>query len=444
MRAWWMACGALAAACAPAAAVQEAAGGEVTAFVGVNVVPMDAERVLEGYTVLVRGDRIEAVGPADRVRVPAGARRIDGAGRWLMPGLAEMHAHVPGPQAPPEAMEELMFLYVANGVTTIRGMLGAPSQLEVRERLASGAMLGPTFLVGAPSLNGNSAPDAATAERLVREHAAAGYDFLKLHPGLSRGAYDAILATAREVGTTWAGHVSEGVGIDHTLATRQSTIDHLDGYLPGALDPARRAALVDATRAAGTWNVPTMYLWESFLSADGPERWLALPEMRYASPAQREAWERQKRGIMAQQAQQGLTPEARREEIEGRCALLKALSEGGARILMGTDSPQLFNVPGFALHRELEVMAAAGMPPFRILESGTRNVGLYVSGDLGGDGRFGTVAPGMRADLLLLESNPLDDVANVARRAGVMVRGRWMPEEEIQRRLAEVEARHRG
>jgi imidazolonepropionase-like amidohydrolase len=423
----------------PAAA---AAQPGVTAFVDVDVVTMEGDQVLRGQTVLVRGDRIEAVAPAAMLPVPEGATRIDGRGRWLIPGLAEMHAHIPGAQATPAALEELMFLYVANGVTTIRGMLGAPNQLELRERTASGELLGPTILVGAPSLNGNSAPDAATAERLVREHHAAGYDFLKLHPGLGREAYDAIVATSRELGITWAGHVSEAVGIEHTLATRQSTVDHLDGYLPAASDPTRRDALVAATREAGVWNVPTMYLWESFLSTDGAERWLALPEMRYVSPQQREAWARQKANVEAQRA--AVPPADRAAEIEQRRLLLRALADGGARILMGTDSPQLFNVPGFALHRELAVMTEVGMSPHAILESGTRNVGRYVAEDLGGDGSFGTVTPGARADLVLLDADPLADVANVARRAGVMVRGRWLPEAEIQARLAEIEARHRG
>lgn len=413
---------------------------EVAAFVGVTVVPMDAERTLPGHTVVVRDGRIVEVGPSAAVAVPGGAVRIDGRGKFLMPGLAEMHAHVPGPQAPPEAMEELMFLYVANGVTTIRGMLGAPSQLEVRDRLARGEMLGPTFYVGAPSLNGTSAPDSETAERLVRAHALAGYEFLKLHPGLSRATYDRMAAVAREVGITWAGHVSQEVGIDHTLATRQSTIDHLDGYLPAAMEPGRMEALAAATREAGTWNVPTMYLWESFLSPEPAERWLALPEMRYVSQNQRDAWARQKAQMEAQQAGRPLAE--REAEIAARRRMLKGLADAGARLLMGTDSPQLFNVPGFALHRELEVMAASGLSPFQVLESGTRNVGRYVAEDLEEDGAFGTVAPGMRADLVLLDANPLEDVANVARRAGVMVRGRWLPEDDIRARLEAVAARH--
>ena len=201
------------------------------AFVDVTVLPMDRERVLTGQTVIVRDGRIAAVGPSASVRVPADAQRIDAKGKFLMPGLAEMHAHVLGPQQPEQLNRDLMFLYVANGVTTIRAMLGAPNQLVLREQLKKGEVLGPRMFVAAPSLNGNSAPNPDTAMKLVRAHKSAGYDLLKLHPGLSRATYDSIVAVARAVGITFGGHVSQQVGIDRTLEVRQSTIDHLDGYI---------------------------------------------------------------------------------------------------------------------------------------------------------------------------------------------------------------------
>src|SRR5688500_5287647 len=208
-----------------------AAADSVTAFVGVTVIPMDRERVLTEQTVVVRNGRIASVGPAARSNVPAGAVRIDGRGKFLMPGLAEMHAHVQGPQAvnSEELNRDIMFLYIANGITSIRAMLGAPNQLVLREQLNKGEILGPTMYVAAPSLNGQSAPDAATAERLVRAHKQAGYDLLKIHPGLNRAAYDAIVRTSREVGITWAGHVSAQIAVGHILDTKQSTLDHLDG-----------------------------------------------------------------------------------------------------------------------------------------------------------------------------------------------------------------------
>ncbi len=457
---------AMLASLATSALAQATAATQAVAFVDVNVIPMDRERVLERQTVVVRDGRIAEMGPSASIAVPAGALRIDARGKYLIPGLAEMHAHIPGANASEQAMRDLMFLYVANGVTTIRGMLGAPNQLDLRKKTASGDILGPTIYVGAPSLNGQSAASAATARALVREHKAAGYDLLKLHPGLTREVYDAIAETAREVGITFGGHVSQGVGIEHTIATRQSTVDHLDGYLEGSLpdsirrgmetgaipfgvvvrsvDDARLRDLARRTREAGVWNVPTAYLWESFFSAEAPEDMARRPEMRYASPQAVTAWTNQKRNRMQQDAQNNVSPDDAKAYLAARRRILKALGDAGAPLLMGTDSPQMFNVPGFALHREIGLMVEAGLTPYQVLESGTRNVATYAERDLKLDGRFGTVAVGNRADLMLLDGNPLTDIANVSRRSGVMVRGRWVSGQEIERGLEEIAGRLRG
>src|SRR5688500_10189737 len=196
----------LAGACTKAGAEQgPATQSQAVAFVGVTVIPMDRERVLENQTVVVRDGRIASVGPANRASIPADATRIDGRGKFLLPGLAEMHAHVPPQQGSEQVIKDIMFLYIANGVTSIRGMLGAPYQLQLRSRLASGEILGPTLYVGAPSINGNSAPDPATGARLVREHKQAGYDLLKIHPGPSRATYDSVAAVAAQVGISLGG-----------------------------------------------------------------------------------------------------------------------------------------------------------------------------------------------------------------------------------------------
>jgi imidazolonepropionase-like amidohydrolase len=122
--------------------------------------------------------------------------------------------------------------------------------------------------------------------------------------------------------------------------------------------------------------------------------------------------------------------------------MLKALADEGAPLLMGTDSPQIFSVPGFSLHRELALAVSAGLTPYQVLESGTRNVGRYAAEELKLDGRFGTVAVGSRADLVLLDANPLDDVGNLTRRAGVMVRGRWLTADELRAGLEEIASRY--
>jgi len=436
------------------------------AFVDVTVLPMDRERALTGQTVLVRDGRIAAVGPSASVRVPADAQRIDAKGKFLMPGLAEMHAHVLGPQQPEQLNRDLMFLYVANGVTTIRAMLGAPNQLVLREQLKKGEVLGPTMFVAAPSLNGNSAPNPDTAMKLVRAHKAAGYDLLKLHPGLSRATYDSIVSVARAVGITFGGHVSQQVGIDRTLEVRQSTVDHLDGYIEGAVaDPLKRrimspseqvpfsewmAGVTDEkidelarrTRDAGVWVVPTMFLWESLFASFAPESAATRQEMKYAPKQWVAGWITQKRNASQANTQAGITPELAQQLLAHRRKLLKALADAHAPMLMGTDSPQMFNVPGFALHRELRLMGEAGLTPYQVLESGTKNVGLYVERDLKQDGKFGTVVVGNWADLVLLDANPLESLDNVGKRAGVMVRGRWVPKSEIDSGLAALAARY--
>lgn len=442
--------------------------GSVLAFTNVSVLPMDSNRELRNQTVVVADGRITAVGPADRIAIPAGALRIEGRGKFLMPGLAEMHAHVQGPQAPnAEAMNrDIMFLYVANGITTIRAMLGAPNQLVLRDQLKRGEVLGPTMYVAAPSLNGQSAPDPETAARLVKAHKDAGYDLLKIHPGLTRASYDAMVKTAREVGITWAGHVSTQVGVEHVLATKQSTVDHLDGYIEAAASPEIRARVMSQpstvnlpqlyrsvtderirdlarqTRAAGTWNVPTMFLWESFFQTGNPEEWAQREEMKYAPRQWVTNWINQKKQRISLDSQNGLSPADAALHISLRRKMLKALADEGAPLLMGTDSPQMFNVPGFALHRELPVALEAGLTPYQVLESGTRNVGRYVAQDLKQDGNFGTIAVGSRADLVLLDANPLTDLGNLSRRAGVMVRGRWVSRSEITKGLEDLTARY--
>ncbi|MEX2178555.1 MAG: amidohydrolase family protein [Gemmatimonadaceae bacterium] len=445
-----------------------AAAQSVSAFVDVSVVPMDRDRLLERQTVLVRGDRIVAIGPTASTTVPDGATRIDGRGKYLMPGLAEMHAHVVGGQNPnhEQLNRDIMFLYVANGITSIRAMLGQPNQLPLREQLRRGTILGPTMYVSAPSLNGNSAPTPDSAAILVRAHKAAGYDFLKIHPGLSRPTYDAIVRTANEVGLTWAGHVPAAVGLRHAMASRQSGVDHLDGMLEAstpdsifarlatpnavpfadfvaAVDPTKFGAIANAMKDAGVWSVPTMLVWENLYSqSETPEQMAQRAELQYAARATVANYVTQKGNMIRQHRNAGITPNVAARYVALRRQALKAVADAGAPLLMGTDSPQLFMVPGFALHRELGILSESGLTPFQIFESGSRNVARYASQVLGQDGRFGTVAVGNRADLVLLDANPLASVDNLTRRAGVMVGGRWVSGQEIEQGLAALGAKY--
>jgi hypothetical protein len=441
-----------------AAAVAAAAGGAAGvdaqergswAFVNVNVIPMDGERVLPAHTVVVRDGRIQAVGPTASTAVPAGATRIDGAGRYLIPGLAEMHGHLPGANA--AVAEDILFLYVAAGATTVRGMQGHPSQLELKRRVDAGELIGPRMWLAAPAMSGNSIRDAETGVQRVRDAKAAGFDLLKIHEGLSPATYDAIVRTARELELPFGGHVPFDVGVSGALAARQSTIDHLDDYvealqpptspalqatgadrarlLPLHADESRIPVLARQTREAGVAVVPTQILWEVLLGAREASSMIDRPENRYMPRATVENWVNQTNAF-----RQRADHASAAREVRLRNRLLKAMSDEGVLILMGTDAPQIFSVPGFSLYRELPVMVEAGMTPYQVLQTGTVNVAKF----LGIEDEAGTIAPGRRADLVLLEANPLADIGAIERNAGVMVDGRWLAPDHIRERLRAI------
>jgi imidazolonepropionase-like amidohydrolase len=430
------------------------------AFTDVTVIPMDRERTIENQTVVVRSGRIAVLGPTASTPVPAGAIRVDGRGKYLIPGLAEMHAHIPTPQVEAQFggdgrfAESVLKLYVANGVTTIRGMLGHPSHLAMRERVRAGTLLGPTIYTSGPSFNGNSAPDPATARRMVLEQKAAGYDFLKIHPGLSRETFDMLARVADSVGIRFAGHVPAGVGLERALEARYASIDHVDGFVeylsgwqPGGGTPAgffgfsitdqadesKLPTIARRTRGAGVWIVPTQALMDGFVSAEDAATMGRRPEMRYLPKSLVAQWVQAKSNA---QAQPTYDAERARRFIALRGRIIKALHDAGVSFALGSDAPQVMNVPGVSVHRELAVLVAAGLTPYQALETGTRNVAAY----FGTLDQSGTVATGRVADLVLLDANPLTDIANSTRIAGVMARGKWLPRAELDAMLNGIAA----
>lgn len=429
------------------AAAPLAAQDSVVAFTNVTVIPMDRERTQPAMTVVVRGERIVEVGPASRVRVPDGATRIDGTGRYLMPGVAEMHAHIPGMQNP-GFQNRVLFMYLANGVTTIRGMLGQPQHLELRNLAERRDILSPTIYTSGPSFNGNTATTPEAARRMVEEQRQAGYDFLKIHPGLSRAVFDTMAATAQRVGIRFAGHVPVDVALGRALEARYATIDHIDGYIewlagaapgtPGGffgldlvdqVDIRRIPETARLTREAGVWIVPTQTLFETMAGEAAPEEMAAWPGHEFLPRPIVEQWTNNVRSFRQQN-----TDRARLDHyLHVRRELIRLLHRAGAGLLLGSDAPQWMNPPGFSIARELASYVRAGLTPYQALETGTRNVARF----FGAEQEFGTIAPGRRADLILLDADPLADIANFTRQAGVMVRGRWLSREEIARRLAE-------
>ena len=428
---------------------------DITAIVGVNVIPMDINRVAKNQTVIVKGWQIEAIGPVAEITVPTEAVRIEGQDRYLIPGLAEMHAHIPSAARGEEYRDRVLFLYVANGITTVRGMLGEQSHIRLRRQLYTQLVLGPRLFTSGPSFNGNSVTSAEQAIRRVREQKAAGYDFVKLHPGLTRKEFDAIAATADEVGLPFAGHVSAAVGLDRALEVRQATIDHLDGYLQAivrddvdiadystgffgigltdVVDEAKIAKVARATAAAGVWNVPTQTLIEHNVLPVDPDEIAAWPEMQYMPANMVNEWvARKKRNL----ADPDYDPERAKRYVEIRRLLIKTLHDAGAGLLLGSDAPQVFNVPGFAAHRELAILVESGLSPFQALRAGIINPAVY----FGRQQEFGTIEVGKMADFILLNANPLDDILNTQKIEAVMVRGKYLSRSDIDEGLAKLRA----
>ncbi len=406
-------------------------------FSDVNLIAMTGEKLLANQTVVVRGDRIIAVGSNVAEGYEKSARFIDGKGKYLIPGLAEMHGHTPIPQGNVNSayVNNMMFLYVANGVTTLRGMLGAPAQLILKEQISNRTTIGPSLYLAGPSFNGNSISSPEQARQKVRTQVAQGWDLLKVHPGLSRAEYDAMANTAHQLGIHFGGHVPRDVGLEHAISMGQLSFDHIDGYLEAlgypdqALDFKRLNTLVKLSKDRGVWIVPTLELWNHLIGLGSAKEMAAWPEMQFWPREEVETWSRRMKQRL--QRPQDFNPA---DYSHTRDVVLKALHDAGVGILMGTDSPQLFSVPGFSIHREMQRMVEAGLTPYEVLLSGTRNVGKYFQAE----DAFGVIAPGQRADMILLNANPLEDIAAVKDRAGVLLRGVWFSEEEIQVRLTEI------
>lgn len=420
--------------------------GDVTAFINVSVLPMTSNIVLENQTVVITGNVISLIASSKDVELSDEATIINGKGRFLLPGLAEMHGHVP-PTNPPsnaprymtmEYVENTLFLYTAAGVTTVRGMLGWPNQLELKKKVASGELIGPNLYLAGPSFNGNSIGSVQEALDKVNEQVEEGWDLLKIHPGLSTAQYDAMANRAKELGISFGGHVPSDVGIIHAIETGQETIDHMDGYVAylddysgDELDEKINEVLT-LTKENNVWVVPTQALWETIIGAANYESMQSYDELKYIPKNLVSGYNSWTKNLLDNS---NFDLKSAQEHVTLRRRLLSEMNRSGVKILMGSDAPQLYSVPGFSIHREIKLMEDAGMSPYEILVTGTRNVGDYFASKAD----FGVVAVNKRADLILVDNNPLNDIANLKQLSGVMVSGKWMPKSYIDTRLTEIE-----
>jgi hypothetical protein len=413
---------------APASASAE----DTVAFIHVNVVPMDSERVAKDQTVVVTNGRIVEIGPAHKVKVTEGALTIDGKDKYLMPGLVDMHAHLNSPREFP--------LYLANGVTTVYNLNGRPAHLMWRERVRNGQMLGPNIYTCGPTIR--RADKADEARRIVEEQSKAGYDSIKIYNDISIEAYPVLVDTARRHGMLVVGHIPRPPGLEGVLKARQA-IAHAEEYIYTFFkdrvdDRARIPEAVAATRKADVPVILTLVAYDHILrQAEDLPRFLARPETKYLAPWVRESW-----GPGVNIYNQRFRSPERQQYLRNGLAfqkeLVKALHAAGVRIFVGTDAMNPGVVPGFSAIEELHNINEIGFNPFEAIQAATRLPAEFLCPE----GKFGTVEVGKSADLLLVSRNPLADLTAVDRPAGVMARGRWLPESQLRAMLDAVPAEY--
>ncbi len=437
------------------------------AVVGATVIPMDRDTVLRDATVVVKDGRITAVGTAGTVRIPGGAQRVDGRGKFLIPGLADMHAHLYADEWVPDSVAPYeLGVMLANGVTTARMMIGTPLHHQLRRQIEAGALAGPQLWIASPQFAGRNDPHSMVvrtpdeARAAVRAVADSGYDFIKLTVLITPEVYDAIVAEARARKIPVVGHVDPRVTVARALAVGQQ-IEHLDNYMESVLadsapsrqsvsdvgayraanwatldhvDEAKVDALARATAAAGVYVTPTLAffrLWFAEYRSDEEVR--ARPDFSHIPPKMLELYWNAR-----QRYWQNPPSEARRARyIAVRNRLVRGIVAAGGKIMAGSDGPGGLMGYGWTLHRELEQLVDAGLTTRQALATATTVPAEY----LGAGKEWGTITVGKRADLVLLDADPLADIRNTARISGVAVGGRWFAQAELPAMIAAAGSR---
>jgi imidazolonepropionase-like amidohydrolase len=415
-------------------------------------------------TVIVQDQHITAITSSDAARIPAGAQVVDGRGKYLIPGLWDMHVHTTfGEWIPPDPTITLA-LFVANGVTGVRDMGGELEILQQwRAKIAAGQLIGPRMIIAGPMLDGptprfpSSAPVASAADgrRIVAELKNRGVDFIKIQSLVPREGYFAAAERAKQLGIEFVGHVPDAVRASEASNAGQRSIEHFTGIFEGCssiedqlihgpktlgrtvstYDPARAQALITLLARNRTWQVPTL-VWER-------GQWLidAIdvthdPLIKYAPRAWRErTWPMFTRDIVKDLDTDPLA--VRQKFVQMELDMTQAMFKAGIPFMAGTDTAAGVHVfPGFSLHTELALFVKAGLTPLQALQTATRNPAEF----MGRSSDIGTIRPGVLADLVMLDADPLDNIENTRRIRAVVLAGRYFARADLDRLLDQAAA----
>lgn len=413
----------------------------IVAFVHANVVPMSSDKVLADYTVVVCKDRVTTMGPSTVSSVITGARTIDATNKYLMPGLVDAHVHLLSPVE--------FRLYLFNGVTTVFNLDGRPAHLKWRKEIANGTRLGPMIVTSGPIFRLPHTPEEDV--QLVDEQARQGYDAIKIYNRVSKAEYPTLITEAKRHQMLLVGHVAREPGFEMTLAFGQS-IAHLEEFVYTYFNPlhddqnshvvfdeAKIHTVSKETAAAHVAVITTLNMYATIVQqATDLASFLKNPRLRYVAP-----WTLKQFQPEANSYHRDFAPSAYgwlRESLAFQRKLMKGLFNAHVPLVAGTDATEVGPLAGFGLHDELEELVRDGLTPLQALQTATVNPAIYFHREHD----IGVLEPGKRADLVMLDGNPLSDISNTRRIAGVMAAGRWLARDTLETRLAQVPALYRA
>jgi imidazolonepropionase-like amidohydrolase len=444
------------------AAAQSAHDGKTLAITHVTVIDVTGAPAKLDMTVIVHGGHITAIERASR-KPPKEAQVVDGRGKFLIPGLWDMHVHTNFGNWLPGGKEIILPLFVANGITGVRDMGGDLHQLlDWRNQINAGSTLGPRMVVsgsmidGAPPHFPASVPVATAADgrKTVDGLKQGGADFIKVQSYIPRDAYFAVAEESKKLGMTFVGHVPDAVRASEASNAGQKSIEHYTGIFEGCstiedellkgpkgprrvvetYSDAKCAALIALLAKNHTWQVPTL-IWER-------GQWLIddldlsqSPGAKYAAASLRtKTYKKFTESILKELDTDPVT--YRRQFVAKELEMTLAMHRAGVPLMAGTDSAAgVYVMPGFSLHQELELFVKAGLTPMEALQTATLNPAKF----LGRTRDFGTVEKGKLADLVLLDANPLDDISNTQKISAVVLAGRYLSRAELDGILKDVE-----
>ncbi len=432
-----------------------AAAQQTLCITHVTVIDTVTGKTQPNTTVTIKGNRITGIAPSTSV-TPRAGQIVEASGEYLIPGLWDMHTHVYFDSTADDGTDLVLPLFLANGITGVRDMGSKLDPvLEARNQIAAHRLPGPRMVVSGPMLDGPKSTykaviPIATPEdgrKAVDMLQSRGVDFIKVQSGVPREAYFAIADESKKVGIAFEGHVPDAVRASEAVAAGQLTFEHLigifeasspdeDNYLTGkktpgmfleTYDPVREANIIQLLATRHVWQCPTLY-WERGQWLVDAIDYTKDPDLAYAAHTWvTRQWPASQASIVKSLDTDPLP--VRQKFVEHELDIMRKLHAANVPFLAGTDTPAGVDViPGISLHLELQRFVAAGFTPLEALQTATLNPADFYNRR----NDFGTVQTGRIADLVLLQANPLDNIANTRKIAGVIADGHYLSSADLE------------